>query len=300
MIVAGIDAGGTSWKLIAAKGPGDVLARTMIPTTTPTETISAAAGWIRKLRSEGCPIEALGLASFGPIDRNPKSKTYGLIGATPKPGWTGANPRQMLEDAAGLPCILDTDVNGTLLAETMWGAGKDLSSVAYITVGAGIGGAATVAGNLVGAPEHAEFGHIKPARTDDDRQAFAGSCPYHGDCVEGLASASAIKARWSVSPEQLPDDHEAWPIVADALAQLCVSIFYLIAPQRIILGGGVMNRTGLIDKIQRRFVERTNGYRVRPEADYADAYIVAPGLGGDAGVLGGVYLALDAARTGQT
>ncbi len=293
MIVAGIDAGGTSWKLIAAKGPGGVLARATIPTTTPEETVAAAADWLGKLRGEGCSIETIGLASFGPVDRNRKSRTYGLIGKTPKPGWRGANPLRMLEEATGLPCTLDTDVNAALLAEAAWGAGKELSDVVYITVGAGVGGAAMVAGNLVGAPGHTEFGHINPARTDRDREAFAGSCPYHRDCVEGLASATAIAARWGDASHLLPDDHEAWPLVADALAQLCVSIAYLLAPQRIILGGGVMKRAILMDMIRAQFVERTNGYTVRAEADHADTYIVTPGLGGDAGALGAVYLALE-------
>jgi len=294
VIVAGIDAGGTSWKLIAAKGPGGILARATIPTTTPEETVAAAADWIGKMRGEGCSIEALGLASFGPVDRNRKSQTYGLIGATPKPGWRGANPLRMLKQATGLPCTLDTDVNAALLAEAAWGAGKGLSDVVYITVGAGVGGAALVAGNLVGAPGHAEFGHIKPARAEYDRQTFAGSCPYHGDCIEGLASATAIAARWGADPHLLPDTHEAWPMVADSLAQLCVSITYLLAPQRIILGGGVMKRAILMDMIRTQFVERTNGYTVRAEADHADTYIVTPGLGGDAGALGAVYLALKA------
>ncbi|MEZ5894152.1 MAG: ROK family protein [Parvularculaceae bacterium] len=296
MIVAGIDAGGTSWKLIAARGPAHTLARTTIPTTTPDETITAAADWINRLCREGCAVEAIGLASFGPIDRNPNSKTFGLIGETPKAAWRGANPLRALEAATGVPCALDTDVNSALLAETTWGAGAGLSDVAYVTVGAGVGGAATVSGNLVGAPSHAEFGHFRPARSAAEQQAFTGACPYHGACVEGLASATAIEARWGAPPHALPDDHEAWTVVADILAQLCVSIAYLVAPQRIILGGGVMQRPILAPIIRTQFARLMNGYRVRTEADHAETYIVAPGLGADAGALGGVYLALNAAR----
>ncbi len=298
MIVAGIDAGGVSWKLVAGTGPGEILARTSIPTTTPEDTATAAAAWINGLRNEGCAIEAFGIASFGPIDRDKKSKTYGRIGDTPKAGWRGVNPLQLLKDATGLPAALDTDVNGALLAEAAWGAGKGLASAAYITVGAGVGGAAMVKGQLVGAPAHSEFGHLRPARGDGERQAFAGSCPFHGDCVEGLASATAIQARWGMSPEQLPDDHDAWPLAADALAQLCVSIVYLIAPQRIILGGGVMQRAVLAKMIRTRFTELMNGYNTLPEAADARNYIAPPALGVDAGALGGIYLALEAARAG--
>ena len=258
MIIAGIDAGGTSWKLVAGKSPEDILARMTIPTTTPEETIAAAAQWMRKQQAEGCAIEAFGVASFGPVDRDPASKTYGIIGDTPKPGWRGANPLRMLENATGLPGVLDTDVNGALLAEAGWGAGKDLTSAAYVTVGAGVGGAALVNGQLVGAPGHAEFGHINPARSDREREAFPGACPFHGECIEGLASATAIKARWGAEPHLLPDNHDAWPIVADALAQLCVSIAYLIAPQKIILGGGVMQRQILMGMIRARFAELMN------------------------------------------
>lgn len=296
MIVAGIDAGGTSWKLMVAGDTGGPLARTSIPTTTPDETVSAAADWINALRSDGHDIAAIGLASFGPIDRDPGSKTYGLLGDTPKPGWRGANPRQMLVDATGLPIALDTDVNGALLAEVEWGAGASFSDVAYVTVGAGVGGAALVTGNLVGAPGHGEFGHLRPARSEVDLQRFAGACPFHGDCIEGLASATAIAARWGKQPDQLPDDHECWPLAANALAQLCVSIAYLIAPQRIILGGGVMQRDILLTSIRTEFSRLVNGYTVRAEMKHAETYLAPPLLGADAGAMGGVYLAQRAAR----
>lgn len=296
MIAAGIDAGGKSWKLIAASGPGGILARAAIPTTEPEETAAAAAAWINSQRKQGCSIEAVGIASFGPVDRDPRSKTYGLIGETPKRSWRGANPLRLVADATAIPCVLDTDVNGALLAEAAWGAGKNLSDVAYVTVGAGVGGAALVAGNLAGAPAHAEFGHLRPARSEKEQRAFAGACPYHGACVEGLASATAIEARWGKPPHELPDDHEAWPVAADALAQLCVSIACLIAPQRIVLGGGVMQRALLMRMIRERFVSLMNGYIVRADMIQAETYIVAPGLGPDAGALGGVYLALEAAR----
>jgi fructokinase len=297
MIVAGIDAGGTSWKLITASGPDDILARTTIQTTTPEETIATAADWIKAQRAQGHAISAIGLASFGPIDRDPESKTYGLIGETPKASWRGANPLRMLAEATGLPVALDTDVNGALLAEAKWGAGKGLPDVAYVTVGAGVGGAALVAGNLVGAPQHGEFGHMRPARSENDQKNFAGSCPYHSDCVEGLASATAITARWGAAPDQLSDDHEAWPLVANTLAQLCVSIAYLIAPHRIILGGGVMTRAILPPMIRSEFARLMNLYTVRAEMNAADTYLVQPGLGADAGALGGVYLAQQAAKS---
>ena len=294
MIFAGIDAGGTSWKMLVGRGPREILARTVIPTTDPDTTLTAVSDWLSAQRRNGLNIAAIGLASFGPIDRDPQSSRYGEILDTPKPGWRGANPLVEIERRLGVPCALDTDVNGALLAEMAWGAAKDLRAAAYITVGTGVGGSAIIGGQLVGAPFHGEFGHYRPARVSEDIARFEGACPYHGDCVEGLISAVAVKARWNVEPHNLEEDHEAWPLIADALAQLCAAITYLLAPQRIILGGGLLSRESLIGRVRVNFQTATNQYGLRPEATNTEAYLVLPALRGDAGALGGVLLAANA------
>jgi len=287
----GVDAGGTSWKAVFTDRSGRIINRTAVPTTTPKTTISALSSWIFDQKLDGHDVEAIGLSCFGPIDRNPSSDSYGKIGTTTKPGWEGVNPRTEIERITGLPCVLDSDVNGALLAEAEWGAASGLADVAYVTVGTGVGGAAMVNGNLVGSPYHGEFGHIQIARSQHELETFAGSCPYHGDCVEGLASATAIRARWGLEPHELADDHEAWDMVSTALASMCLSITYLLAPQRIILGGGLLQRELLMVKIRKEFEKRSNGFHSRPEPNSTESYLSLPKLRDDAGALGGVFLA---------
>ena len=291
MAVAGIDAGGTSFKAVLMNEAGEIAARERIATTNPDAMTEALASWIDGLRDAGHAIEAIGFASFGPIDRDPASESWGEMGVTPKAGWQGSNLRKALHRATGIPCALDTDVNGALMAEAQMGAGMDVDDLAYVTIGTGVGGAALVGGNLVGAPRHGEFGHIRFHRSPENIAAFAGSCPFHGDCVEGIATSGAIRARWGAEPDQLPDDHPAWIEEADALAQLALAIAYLDAPQRIVMGGGLMLRRGLIDAIRRRFDELLAGYAPRPEMRDAQSYLVLPGLGEDAGAIGGAMIA---------
>ncbi|MEZ5681507.1 MAG: ROK family protein [Erythrobacter sp.] len=291
MALVGIDAGGTSFKGLLVAHDGAILARHCEPTSSPEATFAGMAGWIARLGAQGHRIEAMGIASFGPIDRDPHSSEWGRIGVTTKQGWEGANPRAAMEAATGIPCALDTDVNGALLAEHRLGAGRGLRDVAYVTIGTGVGGSAIVDGRLVGAPQHGEFGHIGVRRKPEDMAAFAGACSFHGDCVEGLASAPAIRARWGCDPADLPDDHQAWDEVAGALAQLCRSIAFINAPQRIILGGGVMLRESLLARIRAGFAAVTNGYGPRAEMLDPQSYIVGAALGDDAGAMGGVVLA---------
>ncbi|MCG8440706.1 MAG: ROK family protein [Caulobacterales bacterium] len=290
-LVAGIDAGGTSWKIVIARGPDAILARHVAPTRTPEETIGETAAWLEARRSEGFAFDAVGLASFGPVDRDPASPRYGEILDTPKPGWTGANARATLERRLGAPCVLDTDVNGALLAETSWGGARGCADAVYITIGTGVGGGVMVAGRLAGAPFHPELGHARLRRSPDDIAAFPGACPRHGDCVEGLVAAPAIRARWGEEPHALSDDHPAWEETSVMLARLSAALTYTIAPQRIVLGGGLMQRAGLIERVRRAFETETDGYGLRPEARTAASYLVTPGLGGDAGAFGGVVLA---------
>ena len=281
--VGGLEAGGTKFVCAVGRGP-DVAADTRIATTTPRETLERAIAFFR----QHGPIAALGVASFGPVDLDPRSPTYGFITSTPKPGWAHTDVLGPLRAALGVPVAFDTDVNAAALAEHRWGAGRDAGSVVYITVGTGIGGGAVVNGRAVHGLVHPEMGHV---RIPHDRIAdpFAGACPHHGDCWEGLAAAPALTARWGRPPESLPDDHPAWPMEARYLALGIVNVILTLSPERVVLGGGVMARAGLLERVRGSVSELLGGY-VRA------AEIVAPALGERSGVLGALALAEDVVK----
>ncbi len=291
-IYGGIEAGGTKFVCGVGTSPGD-LRRTTFPTTKPRETIGRA---VEYFRSEAAELSAVGIASFGPVDLDPASPKYGFITSTPKPGWRDVDIAGEIGRALGVPVGFDTDVNGAALAEAWWGAAKGLSNVVYITVGTGIGGGALVGGRLVHGLIHPEMGHM-PVPHDRAADPFEGCCPFHGDCLEGLASGTAMGARWGVPANTLADDHPAWALEAEYLAAGLVSIICTISPQRLILGGGVMHNQQLLAMIRARVLERLNGYLQSPAIlEGNDSYIVSPALGDDTGVLGAIALAGDAAR----
>jgi fructokinase len=280
--VGGVEAGGT--KFVCAVGHGrEVTAETRIPTTSPAETI---AGTIAFFKDHG-PLAALGIASFGPVDLDPRSSTYGFITTTPKPGWAHTDVVGPLRRALGVPVAFDTDVNAAALAEHRWGAARAAGSVVYITVGTGIGGGAVVNGRAVHGLVHPEMGHVLIPH-DRIADPFAGACPHHGDCWEGLASAPALAARWSAPPESLPDDHPAWTLEARYLALGLANVILTLSPERVVLGGGVMARPSLLPLVRANVAELIAGY-VRT------ADVVAPALGEHSGVLGALALAQDVA-----
>jgi fructokinase len=281
--VGGLEAGGTKFVCAVGRGP-DVAADTRIATTTPRETLARAIAFFR----QHGPIAALGVASFGPVDLDPRSPTYGFITTTPKPGWADTDVLGPLRAALGVPVAFDTDVNAAALAEHRWGAGRGVGSVVYVTVGTGIGGGAVVNGRPVHGLVHPEMGHV---RIPHDRIAdpFAGVCPRHGDCWEGLAAAPALTARWGRPAESLPDDHPAWPMEARYLALGLVNAILTLSPERVVLGGGVLARTGLLERVRTSVSELLGGY-VRA------AEIVAPALGERSGVLGALALAEDVVK----
>jgi fructokinase len=290
MTYAGVELGGTKCVAILARDADAVLAREAIPTTAPDETL----GLIERVllewkRDHG--FGALGIASFGPIDLDAQSPTWGHILATPKPGWQGTNVAPRLRDSIGLPPAFDTDVNGAAIAEMRWGSGRGLGDFAYVTVGTGIGVGLIVDGKPTRGFGHCELGHVRVARLAGDH--WPGSCPYHGDCVEGLASGSSIEARLGESPEGLPSDHPVWESVGWSLAQLCQTIVCAAAPMRIAMGGGVvLNHPHLLDRINERLVESLNGFIELPVSDY----VCAPELDADVGPLGAIALAMTANR----
>ncbi|MEM9180496.1 MAG: ROK family protein [Pseudomonadota bacterium] len=288
-IVAAIDAGGTSFKCALVDAKSRVLKAWSVPTMDPDETLAACADTFQSaIAHQSAKPVALGIASFGPVEIDPSSPRYGTITGTAKPGWDGVPIGPTLSATLELPFHLDTDVNAALLAEMRWGAARRLDSAAYMTVGTGIGVGLFLNGALVGRPTHPEFGHIRVQRHPDD-QTFEGTCALHGDCLEGLASATAVTARWG-PPEALPEDHIGWEIEADYLAQACLNLVLATRVQRIILGGGLMNARHLLARIRERFEVLMGAYL--PVAGAETIY--APELGAQAGVLGGAVLALDA------
>lgn len=232
-------------------------------------------------RTHAARVAAVGLACFGPLDLDPASPTFGVVTTTPKPGWRHANVAGAFA-ALGVPVALDTDVNGAALGEARWGAGRGVDPFVYVTVGTGIGGGAIVHGRPLHGLVHPEMGHLPVPR--DPADPFAGACPYHGACLEGLASGVALRARWGRPAETLPPEHEAWGLQARYLALGVVAIAAVLSPRRIALGGGVMRAPGLRERVGREVAEVLAGYVAAPE-------LVAPALGERAGVLGAVALA---------
>jgi fructokinase len=289
-VYGGIETGGSKWECVIGTGPEDLRAAMTIPTTTPEETIGRAVAFFE--REE--PVAAIGIGSFGPVDPEPSSATWGHITTTPKPGWAHTDVGQEIRRRLGVPVAFDTDVNAAALGEHRWGAARGLDTFCYITVGTGIGGGGMARGRLLHGLVHPEFGHM---RIPHDREAdpFPGACPYHGDCWEGLASGRAIEARWGLAPAELDGNRAVWELEARYLALGVVGVICVLSPERIILGGGVMNRSGLLPLIQREVTSLMNGYMDLPAFSEGVAdYITAPALAPRSGVLGAIALAASA------
>lgn len=293
MTFVGVEAGGTKIVCGTGTGPHDLADVTTFPTTTPAETTGRIGDYVRAHSGE---LDAIGVASFGPVDLRPSSETYGFITSTPKPGWHSTDLLGPLRATAHVPIGFDTDVNGAALAEARWGAAADVDSCVYVTVGTGIGGGGFIGGGLLHGLLHPEMGHLPVRRHPDDD--YAGMCPYHGDCLEGMASGPAIAARWGTLAQELTGERlrRAVSIEADYLAQMAAAMTYLLSPARLIFGGGVMHLEGLLDALRARTSDQLNGYIDVPEiTEHMDSYVVRPGLGDHAGLLGALALAADAA-----
>ncbi len=290
----GIELGGTKCAMMLGTGPDDIRAEARIETVGPHQTMDAIDDLLRQWRDRH-GFEAVGVASFGPLDLDPRSPTYGCVVNTPKPGWDGFNILRRARCWA-VPVGFDTDVNGAALAEGRWGAARGLASFAYVTVGTGIGVGSIIDGRSVRGLGHSEAGHLRIPRPPGP--AFAGACPYHGDCVEGLASGPAVLAHAGFPAEQLTRSDPAWEIVVSALAALFHNLVLTTAPQRILVGGGLgMGQPHLLPRIRTALMASLNGYGVsnRIAAEIGD-FIVQPGLGHRAGPLGALALAFDASQ----
>ncbi len=298
MLFGAIETGGSKVICAIGTGPDDIRDRIRIPTTTPSETLAEVNDFLLR-HHRLTPLAAVGVGSFGPLDLRPDSPTYGYVLETPKPGWPNTDLLGPIRKALNVPVSLDTDVNAAALGEHRWGAGVGLDSLVYITIGTGIGGGAVVAGRPVHGASHPEMGH---ARIPHDRSVdpFEGFCPYHVDCFEGLAAGPALELRWGIPGESLPEDHPAWPLEAGYLAAGIANIVLVLSPQRIVVGGGVMQQLHLFPMVRERVVRLLHGYGITAEIVNAiNDYIVPPALGDDSGITGAFALAEMAHSTSE-
>ncbi|MBU3077794.1 ROK family protein [Sphingomonas quercus] len=288
-LLAGIEAGGTKFVCgVAPASGGPSLATRTMPTRDPEATFADVAAFFAEASARHGPIAAAGIGSFGPLGVDPRAADYGRILHTPKPGWAGADLLGRVRAMLGVPAGIDTDVNAAALAEAA-AAGRPLASLAYVTVGTGIGVGLVLEGRPVHGLGHPEGGHMlirrHPAQAD-----FAGICPFHGDCLEGLASGPAVLAAWGAQGDRLPPDHDFWTVEADYLAQLCANLVFTVAPERIILGGGVMSGGALIEPIRRRTHELLGGYIAQLDGHAAVTRLITPPACVEPSGLVGAYL----------
>ena len=298
-LFGGVELGGTKCLAVVGTGPGDVRADVRVPTTAPNETLDALVRFFQAAQQAHGPLAAVGIGSFGPVDLDPASPRFGRITTTPKPGWANTDVVAAFRTALDLPVAFDTDVNAAAVGERRHGAGQGLDTVLYLTVGTGIGGGAVVSGRPLHGLLHPEMGHIRIPH-DPAADPFHGVCPYHGDCLEGLASGTAMAARWGQPADALPADHPAWALEGHYLAMALQSFVCTLSPERIVMGGGVMSAPGLLPLVRRQLGVLLNGYVQAPTLLHAmDQYVVAPTLGGRSGVIGAMTLAAAAAHSGS-
>jgi fructokinase len=287
-IIGGIEAGGTKFLCGVASDDGAVLDQIRIPTTTPAETLTAASDFFVQAAERHGAIAALGIGSFGPLSLRPSARDYGCITSTPKLAWQGTDLLGHFRRTLRVPMVLDTDVNAAAAGEWLFGGGRGLDSFCYVTVGTGIGVALFIDGAPHGGANHPEAGHIRAVRAPRDA-TFPGICPYHGDCLEGMACGPAISARWGKPAEELGDDHPAWPIAAHYVAELCATLTYTVRPDRIIVGGGVM-RPPIYGLVRKALEQKLAGYDASLREIDMFEYIARPTAGSSAGFTGALAL----------
>lgn len=290
-LLGGVEAGGTKFLCLVGEGPGRVLAEERIATTTPAATLARVIEFFRVAERAHGAVAAFGLASFGPLDLDRASPTWGFLTTTPKAGWSDTDLVGPFVAAFSKPVALETDVHGAGLAEVLWGAGRGSRSLVYVTVGTGIGGGVIVDGRPLPGCPHPEMGHVRLPRHPADGD-FAGVCPFHGDCLEGLASGPAVVARWGRRLDELPSGHQAFEVLGFYLGHLCALLTLVVSPHRIILGGGLMAHPALLATTRAWTSRHLAGYPQTPRlAAGLEDYLVPPALGQRAGGLGALALA---------
>lgn len=288
---AAIEAGGTKFRVAIAQGR-EVVADITIPTTTPDETLSASIDFIRGWGA----VTSVGIACFGPLDLDESSPTFGSITVTPKPHWSNTPVLRRVRSELGIPAAIDVDVAGAALGEWRWGVARGLSHFIYITVGTGFGAGVFIDGKIHHGLGHPEIGHIVLERAEGD--GYSGHCPFHAACLEGMAAGPAIEERWGAAGRDLSDRREVWELEATYLAQALRTLSYTLAPEKIILGGGVLQQNGLLELVRVKLIDQLNGYATSELLRRSlDDYVVSPSFGQDAGLIGAIALAMEAARS---
>ena len=288
VLYGAVEMGGTKTDWAVGSSYEDMSDPQRIETSDPETTL----GRITDALAEH-DIAAVGVASFGPLDLDRASMSYGSLLTTPKPGWTGAAVRQRLVETLGVPVTIDTDVNGSALGEGRWGAAKGMDNYVYVTVGTGIGAGIIVNGKTITGKQHPEMGHITVNRLEGDRRT--GSCPYHGDCLEGMASGPALESRFG-RPESWASNDQITTLATHYVAQGMLNLVYTVAPERIIVGGGVTQLPGFHDRLRNRLGQLIAGYPSEPDLDLL---ISPPGLGDRSGLAGAIVLAAEASAESQ-
>ncbi len=292
MRLGALEAGGTKMVCAIGNENGEIFERVSIPTESPDVTMPKLIAYFADKE-----IEALGIGCFGPIDLNRNSETYGCITTTPKLAWKNYNIVKAFQDALRVPVGFDTDVNGSALGEATWGITKGLQNSMYITIGTGVGTGIITNGGLLHGMLHPEGGHLLLSRHPKD--SFEGTCPYHKNCLEGLAAGPAIEARWGEKGTQLADRKEVWELEAYYIAQALVDYIMVISPQRIVIGGGVMHQEHLMPLIREEVKRQLAGYIDTKELSDIDQYIVLPSLNDNQGIMGALKLGLDEYQLGM-
>jgi fructokinase len=292
LLYGGIEGGGTKFACAVGNGPGNIVDETRFPTTTPQETLERVCNFFKPFVRQAS-FKAIGLGSFGPVDTDPASPTYGYITTTPKPNWANINILGILQKELSVPFAMDMDVAASAMGEFIWGANQGLDPSLYLTVGTGIGGSYILKGKPLRGLVSLEMGHVRIPH-DEKLDPFKGSCPFHGDCFEGLASGPAIQARFGKRGETLADQDPFWELEAGYIAFALANYILTLPPKKIVLGGGVMRKDFLYEKIRNRLYVILNKYLNHPLLTSAlDEYIVPPALGDRSGVLGGIALAME-------
>lgn len=288
-----VEAGGTKFITMVASGPDHIAEQARFDTATPEVVLPQVVHFFRQAEAKHGKLAGVGVGSFGPVDLDPQSPSFGYITATPKPGWSNTDLVGPLREALDVPVAFDTDVNAAAVGEHRWGAAQGLDTFIYMTIGTGIGGGGMIGGRLMHGLIHPEMGHMRLPR-NPEVDPFTGACPFHGDCLEGLACGPAIEKRWGTSAKELGPDHQAWQLEADYLSLAVVNLVCTLSPQRVILGGGVMHQSFLLPMIRERTLKLLNNYVQSPAIlEQIDSFIVTPGLADQAGILGSLAMALD-------
>ena len=285
MRIGALEAGGTKMVCAIGNEHGEISDRISIPTETPEITIPKLIAYFRDKQ-----IETLGIGCFGPVDLNRASKTYGYITSTPKLAWTNYNMVGAFREALGVPVGFDTDVNGSALGEATWGITRGLEHSIYITIGTGVGVGVISNGKLLHGMMHPEGGHLLLQKHPDDH--FAGACPFHSNCLEGLAAGPAIAKRWGKPGAELANQPEVWELEAYYIGQALVNYIMILSPQRIVLGGGVMHQEHMMPLVKAELKKQLNGYIKTEELEALDHYVVLPGLNDNQGIMGAIKLGL--------